>query len=271
MHEMNGTWYPWGAKVGDNSPGLYKQAWKRMHRIFADHGATNVKWVWSPLNSDVAGSPMEDWFPGDEYVDVMAPDGYNWGSKHEDFGGWMTFEEVFADSYKRLSKLGSDPDLVRRGRLRPATAATRPSGSATCGGPPPPGTAWTPSSGSTRTRRRTGPPSPSPPPSPGRSRDHRLDAQQPRRAAGQPPVPAAEQRDDRRGEHAADERRVEQDAAAERGGEHLRLGARAGAHGDERQAEDQRGAGDQAAGAADALDDGGVGRARRGRRPRASG
>lgn len=45
---------------------------------------------------------------------------------------------------------------------------------------------------------------------------------------GEPPVPAAQQRDDRRGEDAADERGVEQDAAAQGGGEQLGLGARAG-------------------------------------------
>ena len=82
-----------------------------------------------------------------------------------------------------------------------------------------------------------------------------------RRPARQPPVPAAEDRDERGGEDAADERRVEQDAAAERGREHLGLGARAGAHGDEGQAEDQRRARDQPAGAADALDDRRLGRA----------
>ncbi len=109
MHEMNGTWYPWGAKVGDNSPALYKAAWRRMHSIFAERGATNVKWVWCPLNSDVAGSPMEDWYPGTEFVDVLSVDGYNWGSRHPDFGGWMTFEQVFADAYKRLSALGPQP------------------------------------------------------------------------------------------------------------------------------------------------------------------
>jgi hypothetical protein len=109
MHEMNGTWYPWGARVGDNSPELYRAAWRRMHDIFAQRGATNVKWVWCPLNYDVAGSPMEDWYPGTEYVDVLSVDGYNWGSKHPENGGWQSFEEVFRDSYRRLSALGPQP------------------------------------------------------------------------------------------------------------------------------------------------------------------
>ncbi len=109
MHEMNGTWYPWGAKVGDNSPALYKAAWRHMHDIFVQRGATNVKWVWCPLNSDVAGSPMEDWYPGTDVVDILSVDGYNWGSKHADYGGWLSFEQVFGDAYNRLSKLGPQP------------------------------------------------------------------------------------------------------------------------------------------------------------------
>ena len=109
MHEMNGTWYPWGANVGDNSPAHYKAAWRRMHRIFTERGATNVKWVWCPLNYDVAGSPMEDWYPGTDVVDILSVDGYNWGSKHEEYGGWQTFEEVFGDAYRRLSALGPQP------------------------------------------------------------------------------------------------------------------------------------------------------------------
>ncbi len=109
MHEMNGNWYPWGAEVGDNSPALYKAAWRRMHDIFVAHGATNVRWVWCPLNADVAGPPMEQWYPGAAYVDVLALDGYNWGARHADYGGWLSFEQVFADAYKRIAKLGSQP------------------------------------------------------------------------------------------------------------------------------------------------------------------
>ena len=109
MHEMNGDWYPWGAKVGDNSPELYKAAWRRMHDIFAERGATNVKWVWCPLNADVAGSPMEAWYPGTDYVDILSLDGYNWGGNRPAYGGWLSFEQVFSDAYHRLLALGPQP------------------------------------------------------------------------------------------------------------------------------------------------------------------
>jgi beta-mannanase len=112
MHEMNGNWYPWGATVGDNTPELYIKAWRHMHDIFVAHGATNVKWVWCPVPFSVPATKetaMENYYPGADYVDVLSLDGYNWGSDHADYGGWQSFEQIFGDAYKRLTKLGSQP------------------------------------------------------------------------------------------------------------------------------------------------------------------
>lgn len=48
FHEMNGDWNAYGAGKADNTPQKLVLAWRRVHRIFDDEGATNVKWVWSP-------------------------------------------------------------------------------------------------------------------------------------------------------------------------------------------------------------------------------
>ncbi len=112
MHEMNGNWYPWGATIGDNTPELYIQAWRRMVSIFRDHGATNVKFVWCPVPWSVPDTPdtqLEDYYPGTGFVDILSLDGYNWGSEHPDWGGWQSFESVFGEAYKRLTRLGPQP------------------------------------------------------------------------------------------------------------------------------------------------------------------
>jgi beta-mannanase len=109
MHEMNGNWYPWAGSVNGNSPALYIQAWRRMHDIFAQAGASNVRWVFSPNNTDVGGKRMEEFYPGAGYVDVLAVDGYNWGSTAPANGGWQSFNEVFKGAYDRLAKLGGQP------------------------------------------------------------------------------------------------------------------------------------------------------------------
>lgn len=112
MHEMNGDWYPWGGTVNGNSPELFRAAWRRMHDIFSREGANNVRWVFSPINEDWPirlGNRMEDYYPGPGYVDVLALDGYNWGSSFPGFGGWRGFRRTFSKAYRRLSRLGSQP------------------------------------------------------------------------------------------------------------------------------------------------------------------
>jgi hypothetical protein len=112
MHEMNGNWYPWSGTVNGNSPELYVQAWRRMVDIFRSQGASNVKWVFTPLNEDWPITPdneLERYYPGEDYVDVLAVDGYNWGTAKPDFGGWRSFTATFARAYERLTQLGSQP------------------------------------------------------------------------------------------------------------------------------------------------------------------
>ncbi|MDX6688947.1 MAG: hypothetical protein QOG15_404 [Solirubrobacteraceae bacterium] len=112
MHEMNGNWYPWAGTVNGNTPARFVEAWRRMHDIFVQRGATNVRWVWSPNNVDVPGTAankMEAYYPGAAYVDVLAVDGYNWGSTAPQNGGWQSFSQVFSGAYSRLTSLGSQP------------------------------------------------------------------------------------------------------------------------------------------------------------------
>jgi hypothetical protein len=112
MHEMNGNWYPWGGTVNRNTPRTYVAAWRRMHRIFENVGATNVRWVWSPYAMDVpakAGNRFENYYPGRRYVDILALDGYNWGGDAPEYGGWKSFRKVFRPAYKRIVKLGPQP------------------------------------------------------------------------------------------------------------------------------------------------------------------
>src|SRR6202021_2452613 len=75
-HEMNGNWYPWAASVNGNTAGEYIQAWQHVHNIFVSVGATNATWVWCV--NVVAGmpTPIGQVYPGDNYVDWLALDGY---------------------------------------------------------------------------------------------------------------------------------------------------------------------------------------------------
>jgi len=104
--EMNGDWVSWN---GD--PEGLVHAWRRMAAIFDEEGAHNVRWVFSPNVTDeprVAGNRMELYYPGDDVVDVLALDGYNWGTTRP-WTAWRPFEDVFASGYARITALGPQP------------------------------------------------------------------------------------------------------------------------------------------------------------------
>jgi hypothetical protein len=118
-HEMNGDWYQWsgsknnGAKLdtfGDpakpDGPELFVAAYRHIHDVFQQEGASNVLWVWCP-NVVMTGTLRAAWndianyYPGEKYVDWLCVDGYNWGTS-QDWSSWQTFDEVFRPTYDQL-------------------------------------------------------------------------------------------------------------------------------------------------------------------------
>jgi hypothetical protein len=111
--EMNGFWFPWNEGVNGNTPGQYVAAWRHVHDIFTEVGATNVSWVWCP-NVDLFGTltPLGELYPGDAYVDWTGLDGFNWGNRRGS-PGWQSFNEVFHRSYKRIvTKVAPDKPMM---------------------------------------------------------------------------------------------------------------------------------------------------------------
>ena len=101
--EMNGNWVDWN---GD--PEGLKTAWRRMTGIFREAGASEVRWVWSPNVNDQPRSEanrLEHYYPGADVVDVLALDGYNWGTVRS-WSDWRSFETIFAEAYARVTALG---------------------------------------------------------------------------------------------------------------------------------------------------------------------
>lgn len=114
MHEMNGCWYPWCGTVNGNTPGEYLQAWMHLRQLFAEEGATDLTWVWSPYAVSYPTEPwnsLESYFPGEDQVDLLALDGYNWGDDKED-GKWESFEALFAPAYDALTRLSGHGVMI---------------------------------------------------------------------------------------------------------------------------------------------------------------
>ena len=65
LHEASGGWFWWGAY----GPDAYKKLYVTLYdRLTNEHGLDNLIWVW---NGQAA-----DWYPGDEYVDIIGEDIY---------------------------------------------------------------------------------------------------------------------------------------------------------------------------------------------------
>jgi len=97
-HEFNGHWYPWTPPGGTPS-GAYVDGWRRLHDIFTTQGAANVSWVWAPTTGG-AGA-LADWYPGDDYVDILGLDGYNWGDVLPSTR-WTNPEDLFGPTLAEL-------------------------------------------------------------------------------------------------------------------------------------------------------------------------
>ena len=81
-HEFNIEGYPWGIVNNDKNPENYIKAFRHIVDLFRREGATNVKWVWAPMNYSFPNESWNDWakaYPGNDYVDWVGFDGYNWG------------------------------------------------------------------------------------------------------------------------------------------------------------------------------------------------
>jgi hypothetical protein len=105
-HEMNGNWYGWS---GD--PSAYVEAWRHVVSVFRGDGANNVKWVWAP-NVDNGSYPFSAYFPGDQWVDYVALDGYNWGTAGPGVKRWQSLYQVFASSYAQITRLSAKPLII---------------------------------------------------------------------------------------------------------------------------------------------------------------
>jgi hypothetical protein len=100
-HEMNGNWYPWAEGVNGNEAGDYVRAWRHVHDVVASTGASNVSWVWSANVPYWGSTDLAGLFPGAGYVDIVALDGYNWGTSAS-WSGWIPPQDLFAPGIAEL-------------------------------------------------------------------------------------------------------------------------------------------------------------------------
>jgi len=73
-HEMNGTWFWWGGRPGnDGSAALYRQIYDRFVNV---HHLDNLLWVWNVNAPGGSAGPVEGYFPGAPFADLVTLDNY---------------------------------------------------------------------------------------------------------------------------------------------------------------------------------------------------
>jgi hypothetical protein len=105
-HEMNLKGIPWAG-----APQAFIEAWQRIRSIFAEEGAVNVRFVWSPHVLGRNAEPFDPYYPGDRQVDWLALDGYNWGRRPWR-NHWASFDAIFGDSYRAIVDLAPGTPLM---------------------------------------------------------------------------------------------------------------------------------------------------------------
>ncbi|MCA1842034.1 MAG: hypothetical protein LC792_02365 [Actinobacteria bacterium] len=112
-------WEPDGTRPSkadlSKTPEKYVAAWRYIHDRFAKAGNTNAVWVWCPVSLDfyppsgqsdpnlapdhaINPKGAQPYYPGDDVVDWMCADGYNW-APNKSGARYEPFQELFQAFY----------------------------------------------------------------------------------------------------------------------------------------------------------------------------
>ncbi|MCL2078607.1 MAG: glycoside hydrolase family 26 protein [Oscillospiraceae bacterium] len=106
LHEASGGWFWWGTDKDS-----YLELYKLMFEILTyEHNLTNLIWVWNGQD--------KDWYPGDEYVDIIGEDIYTSAYDYSSQSAKFFEAAAYTDANKMLvlSENGVlfDPDTAKR-------------------------------------------------------------------------------------------------------------------------------------------------------------
>ncbi|MDY6388145.1 MAG: glycosyl hydrolase [Fibrobacter sp.] len=114
LHEASGGWFWWGTA----SPECYVQLYRLVFdRMVNTNKLTNLIWVWN-INTDPKfgydySALNAEWYPGDEYVDIVAVDIYDPLLNHNSAANYFNkiVSDVGTSKMIALSENGAIPDI----------------------------------------------------------------------------------------------------------------------------------------------------------------
>jgi mannan endo-1,4-beta-mannosidase len=104
-HEMNGKWFWWGQKRGDDG---YKRLYRMLYdRLVNFHHLNNLIWIYGANEIREGVDPYEPYFPGQDVVDVLATDVYQ-GAFAKDYEALLS---MAAGKPIALAEVGKVPPI----------------------------------------------------------------------------------------------------------------------------------------------------------------
>lgn len=91
------AWFWWGYDGAET----YKKLWQYMFNYFAKKGLKNLIWVWTSQTKD------SDFYPGDDYVDIVGRDIYNKTTASDNAEQFNTLTTSYSNKMVALSEMGN--------------------------------------------------------------------------------------------------------------------------------------------------------------------
>jgi mannan endo-1,4-beta-mannosidase len=100
IYEYTGgtAWFWWGYDGAET----YVKLWRYMYDFFKEQGVNNLIWVWTST-----GSKDHDFYPGDEYVDIVGRDLYSKSSASLCASEFLVTKDQYPNKMVTLSECGS--------------------------------------------------------------------------------------------------------------------------------------------------------------------
>ena len=113
-NEMNGEWVWYSAHRVGKDTDLFIQCWRYIYDKFKEKGVDNLIFVWNPNEKsfpDFAYNHYLNYYPGNEYVDVVGLTAYNTGNYY-DGEIWRSFNEAYDHFYYDYVKHFKHPMMI---------------------------------------------------------------------------------------------------------------------------------------------------------------
>ncbi|MBU1053547.1 MAG: endoglucanase [Proteobacteria bacterium] len=128
-HEMNINRYHWGTDkngYGPDSPKIYRKMFGYVVSRFKKANIKNAVWIFCPnaesipnesCDSSAVWNRAANYYPGNDVVDIIGMDGYNWGTactqKQQGWcSSWKSFHDIFKNLFEELKIIAPGKPVV---------------------------------------------------------------------------------------------------------------------------------------------------------------